>query len=81
MAEACSGYPRLSGSEGGTGFHKRQRQKSDRQAKAARVQKDQVLGLTLGQALSGDPPIAPWPTREPQETLFLPRAPLASSIE
>ena len=56
-------------------------QKSDRQAKAARVQKDQVLGLTLGQALSGDLTHRPWPTREPQETLLLPRAPLASSIE
>ena len=55
--------------------------KDDRQAKAARVQNDQVLSLRLGQALSGDLTHCPWPSREPQETHLLRRAPLASSTE
>lgn len=72
---------RVSG--GSTGFHKRQQQKSDRQAKAARVQKDQVLGQTLGQVLAGDSHHRPLAHPGATETLPPPRELLllASSTE
>lgn len=48
------GVPALAGSVGGSGSHERQQQKSDLQAKAAKLQRDHILGLRLAQVLSGD---------------------------